>query len=85
MIATTVTQRIIPPNVPSQVFFGDMEVSGVFPIKEPTMYAIVSLIHMHAMMISGIRGVDMKGMEGKSSRSTIKPQLNEMYSSPNAE
>jgi len=71
-------QSIIPPIVPSHVFFGEMDVSGVLPANDPTIYAIVSLIHMHAIMISGMSGVDMNGKEGKISRSIISPQLRDI-------
>ena len=47
-------QRIIPPIVPSQVFFGEIFDIGVLPIKEPTIYAIVSLIHKEKIKTSGI-------------------------------
>ena len=45
---------IAPPMVPSHVFLGDIFVSGVFPIKEPTIYAIVSFIQIDAIRIIGI-------------------------------
>jgi hypothetical protein len=51
-IITTV-QRMIPPIVPSQVFLGEIFVICVLPIKEPTIYAMVSLIHKEKIKVSG--------------------------------
>jgi phytoene dehydrogenase-like protein len=50
---TSAELRITPPMVPSQVFLGEIGESGVFPIREPTIYAIVSLIHIEAMTTNG--------------------------------
>ena len=50
----TIMVRMIPPIVPSQVFFGEIFDNGVLPIIDPTMYAIVSLIHREKIISSGI-------------------------------
>ncbi len=42
-----------PPIVPSHVFFGDIFENGVFPIIDPTRYAMVSLIHSEKIMAQG--------------------------------
>lgn len=44
---TSVTQA--PPMNPSQVFFGESLIKGVFPKKNPKMYAKISLriTHIH--------------------------------------
>jgi len=34
--------QIAPPINPSHVFFGDNLISGVFPMKNPKMYAKIS-------------------------------------------
>src|ERR1700741_1213945 len=50
----TTIANTIPPIVPSQVFLGDTFVKGVFPMIDPTMYAIVSLIQIEKTIIGGI-------------------------------
>ena len=48
-----ITLKMIPPRVPSQVFFGEVFESCVFPNKEPTTYAIVSLIQIEKTIKHG--------------------------------
>jgi hypothetical protein len=38
------------------MFLGDMGEKGVFPIIDPTMYAMVSLIQIENIIAQGIRG-----------------------------
>src|SRR6187397_3499070 len=50
----TMMASMIPPMVPSHVFLGEIEDNGVLPIKEPTIYAIVSFTHKVKMIIRGM-------------------------------
>lgn len=45
--------KMAPPAVPSHVFLGEIFVSGVLPISEPTIYAMVSFIQIEAIRIMG--------------------------------
>lgn len=51
--AILTTQSMTPPNVPSHVFFGDIFEKGVFPIIDPTRYAMVSFIQSEKIMAQG--------------------------------
>ena len=77
-----------PPTVPSHVFFGEIFVSGVLPIKDPTMYAIVSLIQMLATIITTYI-FPKKSPKNSLSNLLLKlvsnAQLKEIYSKPRIE
>src|SRR4051794_10497516 len=84
-------QSIAPPIVPSHVFLGEIEESEVLPIKEPTIYAMVSFIQIEATSIKGItqpksakRSSSLKNMLCPL-RSIINAHDSEMYSNPKKE
>ena len=49
----TTTESMAPPIVPSHVFFGETFESGVLPISDPTIYAMVSFIQILAIITIG--------------------------------
>lgn len=90
-MVTTEMASIAPPRVPSQVLFGDILERGVFPKNDPTMYAMVSLIHKVAIIVTGIihpRSIanDEPSKTAPSVRNAIhKAILTEIYNNPNKE